>query len=79
MKQIDKEKEERDLWPVTAQWKTSAGHAWYNCDQCQEDMPSRDWSKHTKMKNHYGTEQTGTVRCIEIFSGKFVKKTIEEY
>ena len=42
-------------------------------------MPSRDWSKHTKMKNHDGTEQTGTVRCIEIFSGKFVKKTIEEY
>tara|TARA_B100000519_G_C14061341_1_gene352229 strand:+ start:380 stop:508 length:129 start_codon:yes stop_codon:yes gene_type:complete len=42
-------------------------------------MPSRDWSKHTKMKNHYGTDQTGTVRCIEIFSGKLVKKTIEEY
>ena len=56
MEQMDKQEEERELWPVACLWRTSEGHAWYNCDECGEDMPSRDWFKHTKNKHHRGAD-----------------------
>ena len=71
--------EERELFDVAAQWKTEKGAAWYTCNECGECMPSTDWHKHCKTKNHRGKAQDGHVRCIEILSGALVQIDIRQF
>ena len=76
---IEKEVAESNIEPVTPQWRTSRGAAWYTCGICKEDMPSNDWNKHWQTKGHKAQRPHGTVRCIEIVSLKLVRRSIGDF